>query len=396
MRRCCWLLALLLSGPLVAGETLERPDLSRYVRWGPFRARPGLQIRDFGYDDNILRARADVEPVSDLTITLSPGLEGLFLFGRRSFMTFDARADYTAYARETDQNFANLRLAGRLTVPISRAGLFVEGAAANTQQRPIDLESVRPESRRRALTLGGVLELGWRSELQLSRGRARLRYSDPDPAIARRLDRNETRTELAGSYRLKGRTALLVDLARIDVRFRDPAATVGEADERTARLGLRLGPGGPLSGTLRVGRSRVVAGTVDAERVRETVGEAQLVWRVGRQRLNLDFERSLGFSTSQTSRYYLSSGGSLVGTRFLNRLFGIDLRGSRRKLSFPGAGRTDRISRYGVGLRLRFGESSLGQRVEYVLRVERFERDSSDDLFDSDRTLVGLDAQFGF
>ena len=35
------------------GTKLEPPDLSRYLRWGPLRVRPLIEVRDLGHDDNI-------------------------------------------------------------------------------------------------------------------------------------------------------------------------------------------------------------------------------------------------------------------------------------------------------------------------------------------------------
>ena len=54
------------------------PDLARYHRWGPLRARPGFQFSNVGYDTNIF---ADtVNPVGDYTATLSPKLAALAAF----------------------------------------------------------------------------------------------------------------------------------------------------------------------------------------------------------------------------------------------------------------------------------------------------------------------------
>ena len=71
-----------------------------------------------GYDTNIFAST--LNPVGDYTATLSPKLDGLFLFGDRAFLTFDARFDYTAYAQHTDQNFTNKRGKARMKLPVRR------------------------------------------------------------------------------------------------------------------------------------------------------------------------------------------------------------------------------------------------------------------------------------
>ena len=45
--------------PCLAQSALEPPDLSRYVRWGVLRARPGFTVSNFGYDDNIFVSTKD-------------------------------------------------------------------------------------------------------------------------------------------------------------------------------------------------------------------------------------------------------------------------------------------------------------------------------------------------
>ena len=85
----------LLGLPTVGADAeskLEPPDLGRYLRWGPLRVRPGFQIKNLGYDDNILLDNE--ERISDYTVTLAPKGDGLVLFGDRAFLTFQEEADY--------------------------------------------------------------------------------------------------------------------------------------------------------------------------------------------------------------------------------------------------------------------------------------------------------------
>ena len=47
-------------------------------------------------------------------------------------------------------------------------------------------------------------------------------------------------------------------------------------------------------------------------------------------------------------------------------------------------------------MRFRLAENSLGRRVEYVLRIERYERDSDIPSQNKDRTAFGINAVVGF
>src|SRR5262245_38135768 len=112
--------ALLLAGSHAWSQStpLSPPDLQRYLTWGPFRVRPGLQLSNIGYDDNILyRYELDPRPaVGDYTATLTPKVEGVVLFGSRAFFTFDGHFDYTYYLHNSSVSYANVFSDGRLTV----------------------------------------------------------------------------------------------------------------------------------------------------------------------------------------------------------------------------------------------------------------------------------------
>ena len=62
-------LALVLCLPADARSKLDPPELGNYVRWGPFRVRPGLVLSNVGYDDNILGSSSN--PIGDYTATVS-------------------------------------------------------------------------------------------------------------------------------------------------------------------------------------------------------------------------------------------------------------------------------------------------------------------------------------
>src|SRR5262245_55962508 len=130
------LLAALAAAPARAEDSaLEPPDLDQYVRWGPLRVRPRLELSNVGHDDNIFATGSN--EVGDVTATLGPKIDGLALFGHRAFLTFVERLSYTAYRDHSDQNFTNQRLSGRVTLPFGRTGLFVEGLMNRLKERPI-------------------------------------------------------------------------------------------------------------------------------------------------------------------------------------------------------------------------------------------------------------------
>ncbi len=377
---------------------LEPPDLARYLRWGPVRARPGLNLQNLGYDDNILRNPSN--RVSDYTATVVPRLDGLVLFGERAFLTFAARVSYTGYVENTDQSFLNYRTGGRLTVPFGRIGVFADLEVANEKQRPIDLEDIRPERDERAVGGGVILGLGWRSEIEVGYRSTGFAYDDPEPGstLAQRLDRNEEGSRVAVSYLVKGRTRATFDFERDDVLFdRRP-----DRDARAVRLlpGLELGRGGPLTGAVRVGWAEIDALDPAVRPFSGVVGDAALDYRLGGGlRLEFEFERNQDFSFAEDTRYVRVTETQLRAVRYLNRILGVEGTLGRGWLSFqegPGADREDDILRYSVGVRFRLDENSIGRKVEYSLVLRRYERQSTIPDFDNDATSFGLNAVVGF
>ena len=401
MRLLRYLLAVLLcffAGPLYAESKLEPPDLSRYLRWGPLRVRPGLALTNIGYDDNILLDPQD--PIADFTATITPRLQGLVLFGDRAFLNFDERFDYTAYLKNTDQNFWNYRHSGRLTVPIGRFGVFIGLDLSNVKLRPIDQEDIRPEVVEQRINAGLILELGWRTELEITHSRSDWEYSDKDdPTLSARLNRVEKSNTLGTSYLLRGRTRLTLDVGVREADFENPL--LGDADEFAVLPGVKLEGGGPLSGKVRLGWGQVEVQPTGRSDFSGLVGDAALAYRPNRATtLRLDFERSAAFASSGLSRTYVFTNLGAQVIRYLNRGFGVDLGGSFGTLVFPGdvslEPREDDLERFEVGVRLRLAENSLGRRVEYRLKLEKYRRRSTQPGLDNDQTIFGLDAIVGY
>ena len=136
------------AAPVFAAGALEPPDLSRYLRWGPLRVRPGFVLANLGYDGNV--GYTSTAP-SDYTATLSPRVEGVVLFGQRGFLTFQEQLDWTVYKTYHDLNFVNQLGSARLTIPLKRMGFYVDGALNHTKDRPADQLAVRNDIRERRL-----------------------------------------------------------------------------------------------------------------------------------------------------------------------------------------------------------------------------------------------------
>lgn len=385
-------------------DPLTPPDVERFRRWGPLRVRPGIRLRDLGYDDNVFNA---VERTSDLRATIAPRIEGLAFLGDTAFLTFEEELRYTAYRERSELNYFDQVGRARVTVPFRGFGVWGEVRYDRIRESPIDSDDVRPVRERRGLAIGGVVDLGWRSRVEWTRERADRRNFDDDfnrtdLSIAEQLDRVETRDRIRLTYRAFGRTRFSLDARRLAVEFDTPnidglPGFERDADRVAFLPGVALAEGEALSGAVRVGWAELDHDGPAIAGFSGWIGEADVRWRPARTTtVRLSGDRDVGFSVSEGNAFFVDTRGEIEAVHFLNRRIGLDATVSLREIDIPGAARVDDIARQRIGVRVRLFGSDIGRRVEYILRIGRFERDSTVDALDRTRTTVGLDAQFGF
>ena len=397
------------AGPLPAADPLEPPELDQYVRWGPLRVRPGFAISNFGYDNNVFYGSST--ELSDLTATLSPRLEGLVLLGSRGFVTFTEKLNYTLYKDFSELNALDHDGKYRLTVPFGEYGLFVSTEFKRLHERPIDLQDVRAIGRSRKFGMGAIARFGWRTTLELEYSENDFSYTDEDfggvgTNIADLKDRTEQSAELRLRYKLLGRTNLTLDVTRQDLAFDSPF--LGSLPDVTRNLvrttvlpGVDFGIGGALSGTVRIGYTKLGYVDPSLEDYSGPAGNASLTYRFNSAtRLILNAERRVDFSVWEDNSYFIETSRGLKIIRFLNHFLGVEGGYDTGRLEVPrpigGTTRFDDIRRYTAGLIFRMFESELGRRLEYTLRFTDYRRDSSVDSLSLGRNTLSLSADLGF
>jgi hypothetical protein len=383
--------------PVRAEGPLEPPDLARYLRWGPVRARPGFVLTHLGYDGNIFY-NPRRPAVSDTTATLSPRLEGVVLFGHRAFLTFTEQLDWTIYKTYRDQNFLNQLGSARLTVPLKRLGFYVDAALNDTKERPADQRDIRTDVRERRLGVGILVQAGWRTDAEIGVVGSSFEYSDPNfPTVGNLLDRTERGARALGRYLVFGRTRLTLEVSEKSVNFRDPE---NGGDGRQSRVlpGVEFGLGGRLTGTAKIGWASLEPKAADLPRFSGTVGEAKLGYRLGAgTTFEVGGRRDVGFSIYLRNGYYLDTNTNARVIQYLSRVFGVEAGVTRERVSFPAAAdRLDRIVQYDAGVRLRLSESALGRKVEYSLKVTRWSVASTVPGLDQSRIVAGFGAVIGY
>lgn len=400
--------ALTILTSVSAADPLEPPDLSRYLKWGPVRVRPGFAVPFFGYDDNVFSASGTTAARGDLAVRLSPRADGLVLFGRGAFLTFREQIDYVAYRDFGDLNYFENRGVARVTVPMRRLGFYGEMGHNRLKDQPVSELDTRPLRREARGAIGAILRLGWRTEADLAVVRSDWKVTDPDfvasdgRSIGQLQDRRESGVQARVRYRFAGVSRVTLDLADRDIAFDDPrTASERNAVERALLPGIEFGEGARIQGSVRAGWSRIDARRAGQPDFAAPVGDAKLAWRFLRgTTLRLDAVRRAGFAIYGGSPYFEVRSYEARVVHFLNRVIGLEGAAAKGRLSFPdspeAAPRLDRLSKYDVGVRFRLPESVLGRRAEYTVGIERRSRDSSVDRLDQSRTVFALGVSVGF
>jgi hypothetical protein len=390
---------------LFAAEPPPDPDLSTEGtrRAGPFYLRPYLAIRDVGYDDNIFLESP--EPVGDTTATIGPGLDALLLFGERGGLRLDQRYDYVAYGQYTELNHWNGDIRARGVMLAKRLVLSLEDHATSYEERPNYTVDQRLRNDSNAITAA------FRT---LRRGRLGvegfLRHNGIDysplagssDASADRLDRDERTLSVTGTLRVRPKTSFLLE-GRVE-RYDFVQDFEGRDSRSTAALvGLRFDPSASIQGELRIGTENLTAPERPESDYHGPIGEGHLMTRLGHAgRGRLSLGRDIVFSTIEEDLYFVNTFWAAAYEQFFSRRWS-GLAGYGRSLAhypeaitrvgtppFQGI-RDDRISEVELALRYRANEQLWIQA-----RVRFWQRDSTDDFYDRDRTFYTIGSVYEF
>jgi hypothetical protein len=399
---CCCGLGLS-SGAAWGQDPLEPPDLGQYLRWGPVRVRPTFAFSNLGYDDNIFYRTGTEPKQGDYTARLSPSVSGLTLFGHRAFLTFEEKLEYTMYAKFGSQSYLNQLGQARVTFPFQRMGVFVEGAFNQTKERPEDVQDVRADRREARLGAGVIFRIGWRSDVELGHVRTDWTHSDPDFGsidssftIGQLLNRVDEGQRLRARYRVTGQTRLVLEASSKTSTFDDPSLN---RDSRETRItpGIDFGQGGRLSGSLRAGWARLDSSSPLLSDFSGGVWDSRIAYRLSSgTTIQAGGRRQVAFALYFGNQFYLNSTYELRAIHFVNRAIGLEAGASRGRLTFPDSTRRDRIGNYDVGVRLRLKENDMGRKIEYSLRYTWLRQDSTVDVLDQSRAVVGFGAVVGY
>ena len=374
--------ALLAAGFAAAAQLPDPPSpQDGFKDVGAFYLRPGLGVRNVGYDTNIFLNSFD--QVGDWTATVVPSLEATTLFGHRGRLDMRQAFDLVFFLNTSSQNHVN-----SLT-DIEGKVLFSDFLATGTFG--YDSSKLRPSNeineriRQKISTLGG--KLAWskteRSEIALELRRQRFDYEDNSGqfgSVYRDLNRDETTLALKLRTRLRPKTDITLDIASTDVVNEDPSLG-RDAVIRRLVPGLLFDTTAFLQGEMHFGYMQVTPDDPGRKDYQGPTGMARLSYRpIARLRIEAQYDQDVVYSIFGDNIFFLDTRFGLDGSVPVTRRFRLRAGLARTAINyreevsspvFTGI-REDQIDELWVGW-----SYALPGRPRMGFRIVRWDRDSN-------------------
>lgn len=293
------------------------------IHLGPVYAKPTLQLKEFGIDNNVFNTYGQQE--SDFTATFAPRMDWSVPVAKRALFQATTAADLVWYAQYASERSVDPQLDVRGQVFFRRLTLFAERDYLNTRQRPNQEIDIRARHVDENLT-GGV-EVAVTPELSVRVGGQHLstRYdatSEYDnTSLQRTLNRDTNGVTIKSLYRL---TALTSIGARFDdLQDRFPMSPGRNSDSIRIMPGMEFKPRALISGTAYVGYRRFTP--LDATVLPAFEGlVAQLglsYTLLGATTFGVSYNRDLTYSYEELQPFFIDESVGASVRRALGRRF---------------------------------------------------------------------------
>ena len=329
---------------------------------GPLSLQPRLALEQLGVDTNPLSLPG--RTTRDVTATVVPALHAWL---RAGVVRMTSETSYeTVYLQRTrNQRATGLGQTIRIDVPLARVRPYVTAERTTTHQRPNSEIDFRVGQTDRGVTLGAVLVIGSRLDLDVQGGTSRLSFDDitiEGAALPAALDRRHDQIVVASRYAVTPLTTFVVRAEHGEDRF--AGTRLRDADSLSVMPGLEFSPTGLLAGRAYVGVRHFAprdpsvpefSGVIAAVGLKYTSREVT--------RFDITATRDLEFSFDDTQPYFVQTAAELRVTQAIGGPWDAVGRAGTERLSYRAVeaaiaargGRTDRVVTIGAGLGYHFG-----------------------------------------
>ncbi|HVZ19429.1 MAG TPA: outer membrane beta-barrel protein [Vicinamibacterales bacterium] len=159
-----------------AADGIDASRAGARTHIGPLYVTPQLALKQFGIDNNVFNQ--PVNPQSDFTVNVSPGVEVALPVARRALLKTTGSADLVYFAHFTSERSVDPRVNTRLETYVRRVTLYGEASVESSRERPnfeIDVRSRRLITAARA---GGRLRLSPKTSVDVSGYRETTAYDN--------------------------------------------------------------------------------------------------------------------------------------------------------------------------------------------------------------------------
>jgi hypothetical protein len=366
--------------PASAQQPPPPPEASRLqLRVGPLTINPTIALTNIGFDSNVFNQSADLQPKSDFTFTVTPGVD-LRLRALRTQLIANVTEDLVWYQTFSTERAANNAVRVGWLIPFNRLSFKVNARHSTLRDRPgfeIDARSQRTEGAYDGLMEVRVLP---KTFVGVSAQRQTTDY-DKDAVFLGTSLQNELNREVTGGgvslrYQLTPITSVSLVATRTESRFefsplRDSNATVASAV-------IAFDPLGIISGTATFGYTSFEPVMQGLPNYKGPSGAVDVSYRVlGTMRIGVTAVRDVSFSYEIDQPYYVQTGvtGSVsravVGPIDVVGRAGIQRLAYRSRAGVPTAlsDRVDNVTTYGGGIGYHMGRRArLGFNIDKSTR----------------------------
>jgi len=355
------------------------------MRFGPLYINPAIALTNFGVDNNVFNTPDQLQPQSDLTLTLSPTADWWLRMGR-TWLTGKLREDLIWYQDFVDQRSANTHFNGSWLVPLNKLSFSVGGDWVDAKERPgfeIDARLHRNEQAANAVAEVRAFSktfFGLRGERRM------FDFDKTDTFLGtipyRQLDRTTTSYAITARNQLTPLTSLTFSLGSEQDRF--DFSTLRDSDSTVYEFGVRFEPEALIKGSAQIGfRDFKPLYPDELQGYSGSIADAALsyVW-LESTRFGFNMTRNVEYSYDINQPYYLQTAAN---GQISQRIYGpLDVEArlgfarlaytNREGVTVVDPDRVDRVRSWGVGVGYRMGrDMRVGFNIDGQRRLSNVE-----------------------
>jgi len=375
---------------------------------GPFRIWPSLGL-NAGYDNNIYGSYGGRAPVADYTASLSLPINVYLPFRDWLILSFSDAPRYEYFFDlEKERAFTNSYSAGFRMLLLNRFVVSGSSSVERSKMRQFSEIDRRVFQEVKSLSASISLETIRGSSLGFTGSIREFAYEDvtlegADIPLSSALDREEREGRVEFFYPVFTDSSFFINAGYVEYSFFNPQGSFRESYAYQANTGIAFPLLGKARGTLSLGYRKLIPRRKEFKGFSGPVGNTSVELRLGRVNLRVRYLRDIPFSYG-AAIFYISNNYGAGSSFYISSFIRLDYDFSYGGGKYPEATvvtlpdgtrqeveRNDIYKSHSAGLVFRIWRNTgLGLSAVYS------ERNSSYDLWDSDRLMFGAFLTYEF